>query len=298
MSRTSEPRWLQMRLMAAPGMGEAMAEALAETGALSVTLEDAADDPVLEPLPGETPLWPHTAVIGLFDEGVDTDDILQRVSAALGMTAPPAAEFTSVSAEDWEHSWKNDFHAMRFGRRLWVCPRGEEPDSDDAIIVRLEPGLAFGTGTHPSTSLCLTWLDGHCRPGDRVIDYGSGSGILAIAAARLGAGEVWAVDIDPQARRATAENAAANEVGHLIRSGAPEDLPALTVDCVVANILAGPLIGLAPRFAAMLPSGGRVALAGLLQEQVEAVAAAYADDFVLEVPMLHENWALLHGRRR
>ncbi|MDX9739692.1 MAG: 50S ribosomal protein L11 methyltransferase [Gammaproteobacteria bacterium] len=297
MSETPQPRWLQMRIMAAPGTGEAIAEALSEAGALSVTMEDAADDPVLEPLPGEAPLWPHTAVIGLFNEGVDTDDVLRRLAATLGME-PPAAEVSSIGNEDWEHSWKSDFHAMRFGSRLWVCPLGEEPDSGEAIIVRMEPGLAFGTGTHSTTALCLEWLDRHCRPGDRIVDYGSGSGILAIAAAKLGASEVWAVDIDPQARRATADNAAANGVSPVVHSGAPEDLPELTVDCVVANILAGPLIGLAPRFSAMLASGGRIALSGLLQEQVEAVAAAYANDFELEAPLLHENWALLHGRRR
>lgn len=299
MSRTSEPRWLQMRIEAAPGTADIIAEALSEAGALSVTMEDAADDPVLEPLPGEAPLWPHTAVIGLFNEGMDTDEVLRQIAAALDLNEPPRAEISGIGNEDWEHSWRSDFHAMRFGSRLWICPHGEEPDSEDAVVVRLEPGLAFGTGTHPTTALCLEWLDRHCRPGDRVVDYGSGSGILAIAAARLGASEVWAVDIDPQARRATADNAAANDVAHIVHSGFPEDLPGtLKVDCVVANILAGPLIGLAPRLAAMLESGGRIALSGLLQEQAEAVAAAYADDFELEAPLLHENWALLHGRRR
>jgi ribosomal protein L11 methyltransferase len=287
-----------MRLEAAPGCGEAMAEALSAAGALSVTMQDAGDDPVLEPLPGEAPLWPHTEVIGLFDEGVDLDEVLRQLAAALDMDTPPSATISSIGNEDWEHSWRSDFHAMRFGSRLWVCPHGEAPDSDDAVVVRLEPGLAFGTGTHATTALCLEWLDRHCRPGDRIIDYGSGSGILAIAAAKLGASEVWAVDIDPQARRATAENAAINDVAHLVHSGAPEDLPELIVDCVVANILAGPLIQLAPRFSAMLERGGRIALSGLLQEQTEAVAAAYADDFELETPLTHDNWVLLHGQRR
>lgn len=301
-SQSREASWLQIRLEAEPGAGEAVAEALTHAGALSVTLEDAADDPVLEPLPGEAPLWPHTAVTGLFEAGTDAQRVLSRVCEELALAAPPRIHVATLRGEDWETRWKNDFHAMRFGARLWVCPHGESAPAHDAVTVNLDPGLAFGTGTHPSTALCLEWLDSHCQAGDRVIDYGCGSGILAIAALRLVAARAWAVDIDAQALLATADNARANGVADRLWTGAPERLSAAiaaeSADCLLANILARPLIELAPRFAALLPGGARLAVAGILREQAGEVAAALAPWFELAEPRLREDWALLHGRRR
>ena len=296
-SQAPQESWLQIRVDAAPGTGELLAEALSNAGALSVTLEDAADDPVFEPGPGEAPLWPHTAVVGLFDPSADAHDVLRQVQSELALDAPPRSHVSTLSGNDWESRWKDDFHAMRFGARLWVCPQGETAPAQDAVVVHLDPGLAFGTGTHPSTALCLEWLDGHCRPGDRVVDYGCGSGILAIAAARLGAVRVWAVDIDPQALQATAENARANGVEDLIWTGAPADLPAVEADCLVANILAGPLIELAPRFAALTAKDARLVVSGILREQADAVAAALGRHFRMEGRIEREEWALLHGRR-
>lgn len=302
MSQSREASWLQIRLEAALGEGEAIAEALMHAGALSVALEDAADDPVLEPLPGEAPLWPHTAVIGLFETSADMEQILSSVCEELALTAVPRARITTLHGEDWETRWKNDFGAMRFGNRLWVCQHGESAPAHDAVVVHLDPGLAFGTGTHPSTALCLEWLDGHCRHGDRIIDYGCGSGILAIAALRLGAMRAWAVDIDPQALLATTDNAVANGVADRIWTGVPERLNAALAgergDCLLANILARPLIELAPRFAELLPAGGRLAVAGILREQADEVAAALAPWFELAEPRVREDWACLHGRRR
>lgn len=267
-------------------------------GALSVTLADAADDPVLEPKPGETPLWPHITVTGLFDASADPERILLQLRSELAAEIPLHARIDTLGGDDWTSRWKQDFHAMRFGERLWICPHGETAPADDAITVHLDPGMAFGTGTHPTTALCLEWLDRHCRAGDRLIDYGCGSGILSIAAAKLGATRVWAVDIDRQALQASADNAAANGVGDLIWTGAPQALPAIEADCLVANILAGPLIELAPRFAALLSTGGRLAVSGILHEQADAVADALAADFTMTGHIRREDWSLLHARRR
>lgn len=298
MQPDSEPHWLQVRLDATGEGVVDLAEALLAAGALSVSMEDAADNPVLEPLPGETPLWPETRVLGLFEATADLAAALVQVGTILGRPAPEPVEIRRIAPEDWAHSWRQHFHAMRFGKRLWVAPPGEPVPDPGAVMVRMEPGLAFGTGTHPSTALCLQWLDRHPPQSMRVLDYGCGSGILGIAAARLGAREVWAVDIDPQARQATADNARRNGVEHLIRVVTPEALPPLAVNCVVANILAHPLIELAPRLKALLAPGGRIALAGLLTGQASAVAAAYTDAIALDPPKTMGGWTLVHGRRR
>ncbi len=297
-SQASDECWLQIHLEAAPGAGEDIAEALMRAGALSVTLADAADDPVLEPKPGEAPLWPHTTVTGLFDAAPDPDQVLLHLRSELATDIPLQARINTLGGDDWISRWKQDFHAMRFGERLWICPHGETAPDNDAVTVNLDPGMAFGTGTHPTTALCLEWLDRHCQAGDRLIDYGCGSGILAIAAARLGATQVWAVDIDPQALQASMSNAAANGVADRIWTGEPQRLPAVTADCLVANILAGPLIELAPRFAALLTPGGRLAVSGILHEQAEAVAAALTAHFVVTGQTRREDWSLLHARRR
>jgi ribosomal protein L11 methyltransferase len=289
---------VQIHLEAASGTAGDVAEALMRSGALSVTLADAADDPVLEPKPGETPLWPNITVTGLFDSSHDPDLVLLQLRGELAAGIPLRARVTTLDGEDWANRWKQDFHAMRFGERLWICPHGETAPEAGAITVNLDPGMAFGTGTHPTTALCLEWLDLNCRAGDRLIDYGCGSGILAIAAARLGAAQVWAVDIDRQALQATVANAAANGVGETIWTGAPQALPAVEADCLVANILAGPLVELAPRFAALLPAGGRLAVSGILHQQADAVAVALAADFVVTGHIRREDWSLLHARRR
>jgi len=271
-------------------------DALFDLGARSVTLEDAADDPVLEPAPGATPLWPTVVVKALFDASADAGGIVAALASRLPGTPTPRVEVVADRA--WEREWLRDFRPMRFGRRLWVCPGGMPAGDADAIRIELDPGLAFGSGTHPTTALCLEWLDAQSLAGTTVVDYGCGSGILAIAAARLGARRVRAVDIDPQALIATVENAARNGVADAIEATSDPTLAPAGADVLVANILAGPLVELAPRFAAAVVPGGRIALSGLLSEQADAVTAAYRPCFHIGPARERAGWVLLGGHRR
>ena len=271
-------------------------DALFELGAVSVTLQDAADDPVLEPGPGETPLWPTVIVKALFESTTDPAALERALAEALPGGPPP--RFETLADQAWERVWLKNFRPMRFGRRLWVCPGGLTAGDADAIRIELDPGLAFGTGTHPTTALCLEWLDSQDLAGCSVVDYGCGSGILAIAAAKLGAVHVRAVDLDPQALIATRDNAVRNGVaGRLTITGDPALVPR-SADVLLANILAGPLVELAPRFATALGSGGRLALSGLLPEQADAVTAAYRPWFHIESNMTRDGWVLLSGTRQ
>lgn len=264
-------------------------------GAGSVTFQDSRDDPVLEPLPGELRLWPATRVRALFT-GADAA-LPRRLGQALGVE-PERIEVRAVADRVWEREWLKHFHAQRFGRQLWVCPHHEEVTDPDAVVVRLDPGMAFGTGTHPTTALCLEWLDEHLRTGARVIDYGCGSGILAVAAVKLGARRAACFDIDPQALLATHENAQANGVAGQVQIVAAADELPVPADLVLANILAEPLRGLAPRFAALLPPGGQVLLAGLLDSQASSVTDAYGTWFDMGTCGHREGWTALTGRRR
>jgi ribosomal protein L11 methyltransferase len=271
-------------------------DAFVELGAVSVTLEDAADDPVLEPAPGETPLWPTVRLLALFDGDADTDAITSTILRLFpGVAAPRLA---AVEDKAWEREWLRDFRPMRFGRRLWVCPGGQAAGEADAIRVELDPGLAFGTGTHPTTAMCLEWLDGQDLRGRALVDYGCGSGILAIAALKLGAASVRAVDIDPQAITATRENAERNGISSRLTVTDEPALPAGSADMLVANILAGPLVDLAPGFAAAIRAGGSIALSGVLAEQVDVVTAAYRPWFDIALTAARDGWGLVGGRRR
>jgi ribosomal protein L11 methyltransferase len=268
-----------------------------ELGASAVTFADAADDPVLEPLPGEVRLWRTTILTALFDPPEDAPTLAQKLARTLGL-APGRIGERHVEDRAWEREWLRDFHAMRFGERLWVCPHHEEVTEAHALVVRLDPGLAFGTGTHASTALCLAWLDAHLTPGTCVVDFGCGSGVLGIAAALLGAAEVHAFDIDPQALTATAENAAANGVGSRVRvHRIAGTLPART-DVLLANILAGTLCALAPQFAQATAARGTAVLAGILEHEVPDVTAAYSPWFDVSRFGARDGWAALSGRRR
>lgn len=276
---------------------EAAQDACFECGALAVTLADAADDPVLEPLPGETPLWPRVRLTALLPEGEAGHEAASAIAAALGLGA---GDFALERLEDrpWEREWLKDFRPMRFGRRLWVCPGGQAAPDPDAVVVELDPGLAFGTGTHPTTALCLEWLDGAGVAGRSVLDYGCGSGILALAALALGASDATAVDIDPQALVATRENAASNRLDARLTPLPAEALQAAAFDVVLANILAGPLVELAPRLAGLTRAGGRLLLAGMLDAQAADVAQAYRAWFDIGAQATRDGWTLLAGRRR
>lgn len=299
MSDAATAPWLQLTLEALKHSPEQLEDALLQAGALAVTLADAGDQPVLEPAPGETPLWVQTCVTGLFDAQTDIEVVKGRLRRFLHVPVLPECRLTPLEERDWVRAWMDHYHPMRFGQRLWICPSCQTPPDPDAINIRLDPGLAFGTGTHPTTALCLEWLEGADLTGKTVLDYGCGSGILAIAAARLGARRVWAVDIDPQALLASDANAAENEVEECLELSAPEALPAaLKVDMLIANILAGVLVRLAPEFAQRVKPGGCLALSGILDAHADAVQAAFSRDFVFGPRRQHEDWVLLEGVRR
>ncbi|MGH8441729.1 MAG: 50S ribosomal protein L11 methyltransferase [Nevskiaceae bacterium] len=275
-------------------------EVLLAHGAQSVTQVDAADDPVIEPAPGATPLWPRTRTIGLFPLDCDFAPVI----AALRDTLPDGAGAIITTAEleeqDWVRIWLRDWKPLKFGGRLWVSPRAKvgEIREPGAVIVALDPGLAFGTGTHPSTALCLEWLAGAPLAGKDVLDYGCGSGLLAIAALKLGAARATGVDIDPQALLATRENALTNGLGDRLQAVAAADFAGRPFDVVLANILARPLIELAPRLCAALAPGGDIVLAGVLDAQAADVAAAFAPWCDWRAPARHEGWTRLHGQKR
>ncbi len=256
---------------------------------------------MLEPEPGKAPLWQDTRVSGLFSHDVDIAALCEDLLASLDIDELPAHEVADLEDRVWEREWLADFGPMRFGKRLWICPGDTTVDSEDAVIVHLDPGLAFGTGTHATTGMCLEWLDGAPLPGASVLDYGCGSGVLAIAALKLGCDSALATDIDPQAIRATLENAANNGVAD--RLVATQDAQGVSeqFDIVVANILAGPLIDLADRIAGHVKTGCLLALSGILSEQVDAVHTAYSPWIAFDEPAIREQggqkWARLTGRR-
>jgi len=290
--------WQELTLRLAREQLETAESLLLAAGAVSVTYRDAEDQPVLEPAPGETPLWDQVLVSGLFEADADLATVRALIAAQLpGMAAD--ATTRRIEDQDWERAWMDDFRPMRFGERLWICPSWGEPPEPDAVNILIDPGLAFGSGTHPTTALCLEWLDAHPPTGRDVIDYGSGSGILAVAALRLGAARVTAVDIDPQALIATRDNAAKNGVDDdRLCVDYPERLGDATADLVIANILAGPLAELAPTMADRVRPGGAIVLSGILREQAETVRGAYTPWFDMDPPAFREDWTRLSGRRR
>lgn len=290
--------WLQIHVETGKEHA-AHAEALLESlGALSVTVEDAADEALLEPAPGETPLWKLARITGLFDADVNAPSLANAVS--LGLDEPSARVRTAhLEDQEWERAWMDHFRPMRFGRRLWVCPRDSEPpgEAEHATVLRLDPGLAFGTGTHESTALCLRWIDGASLTGKTVIDYGCGSGILAIAALLLGARHVTAIDHDPQALTAARENAVTNNVANRLELITPDQSFGITADIVIANILAGTLIDLASSIAGHARTEGELVLAGILSEQAPLVENAYRPMFVFDPPVTEKGWVMLHASK-
>ncbi|ABQ22081.1 TPA: 50S ribosomal protein L11 methyltransferase [Vibrio cholerae] len=291
--------WIQIKLNATNDNAEAIGDMLMEeTGAVSVTFLDAKDTPVFEPLPGETRLWGDTDVVALYEADMDTSLILQQIKASNMLAEGFAHKVEQVEDKDWEREWMDNFHPMQFGRRLWICPSWREVPDPQAVNVMLDPGLAFGTGTHPTTALCLEWLDNLDLTGKTVIDFGCGSGILAIAAIKLGAAKVIGIDIDPQALLASKDNAARNGVEDQIEVYLPKDQPeGLVADVVVANILAGPLRELSPTIKGLLKPGGQLAMSGILDTQAESVAEFYRDDLELDPIAEKSEWCRISGRK-
>ncbi|MCW8330727.1 50S ribosomal protein L11 methyltransferase [Photobacterium sp. SDRW27] len=291
--------WIQIKLNATAENAEAIGDMLMEeTGALSVTFLDAQDTPVFEPLPGETRLWGDTDVVGLYDAETDMDFVLNMLKNSPLIADDFAYKVEQLEDKDWEREWMENFHPMRFGRRLWICPSWREAPEPEAVNVLLDPGLAFGTGTHPTTSLCLEWLDGQDLTGKTVVDFGCGSGILAIAAIKLGAAKVIGIDIDPQAILASRDNAERNGVADKLELFLPQDQPeGIQADVVVANILAGPLRELSPVIKSLVKAGGDLAISGVLETQAEDVAAYYGDELTLDPITAREDWCRISGHK-
>lgn len=288
-----------MKINTTGAQAEDLGDALMENGAVSVTFQDTHDNPVFEPLPGETRLWGDTDVIGLFDAETEMHEVIAGLEPhpLLGPGFPHKIE--QIEDKDWEREWMDNFHPMRFGQRLWICPSWRDVPDPDAVNVMLDPGLAFGTGTHPTTALCLAWLDGLDLAGKTVIDFGCGSGILAIAALKLGAASAIGIDIDPQAIQASRANAERNGVSERLSLFLPQEQPAdLSADVVVANILAGPLRELAPLISVLPVTGGHLGLSGVLASQAASVCEAYEEKFALDPVAEKEEWCRITGVRR
>lgn len=293
--------WIQIRVELSGETVEAIEESLLAAGAVAVTMQDGADQPLLEPELGTTPIWDDTIVTGLYESDADIDEVTQIARAVFqGLSDQPFPELKVdiLENEDWTRKWIENFKPISFGSRLWICPSWTPAPNPDAVNLMLDPGLAFGTGTHPTTALCLQWLDSADLQNKIVIDYGCGSGILGIAALLLGAKKVIAVDTDPQALAATLDNAQRNNIASdSIECFLPEDCPQLEADLVLANILAKPLYELKDKLASLCKAGGNIVLSGLLKEQAEGLSSHYSSAFSMEPASFQGDWSRLSGHK-
>ena len=272
--------WLQLICQSTKAFESEISETAENLGAVSITLSDAADVPVLEPLPNETPLWDEIVFTLLFreDQQTELEALKQQLTENKAHWQISHIRQENLKDQQWERVWMDDFHPMKFGENLWIYPSWSEIPDDESIKIKLDPGLAFGTGTHPTTAMCLEWLDGNSAKDKVVVDYGCGSGILAIAAVKLGAKQVIATDIDPQALTATLSNQLNNDIpAEKIISYLPDEIPQVKADLMLANILCGPLVALAPQLCAMTKQGGQLVLSGILKEQQEILSITYND---------------------
>lgn len=289
--------WLKLTLRAAKDQAERLAELLDEHGAIAVTLEDAVNEQLIETRWDQTPLWREVTLSALFPEQTNGAALLEQIRLA-GIDLLTPATIGVLEDQDWARVWMERYQPIKVGRDLWICPSWCAPPDPAAVNIILDPGLAFGTGTHATTALCLQWLSEQNLRDKDVIDYGCGSGILAIAALKLGARQAVATDLDPQALAVTRENAARNAVADLLQVCEPATLvETASADVVVANILAGALVELAPRLTALTREGGQLALSGIMTHQAEEVRAAYAARFELTVHT-RDEWVLLAGTKR
>jgi ribosomal protein L11 methyltransferase len=289
--------WLQLIIPTDETDADQLSDALMEHGAVSVTLQDMQDQPVLEPSPGTTPMWSKTRVVGLFDANENLKQVISRVEQQLRKKLPDW-KGEQLEDKDWVRAWMDEFKPMQFGKKLWVIPSTFEPPQANAANILLDPGLAFGTGTHPTTSMCLEWLDANPPEGKNIIDFGCGSGILAIAAILLGAKQAEAIDLDPQALIATRDNAEKNNVADKIKTYLPNEFSNITTPLLLANILASPLVELASYFAELTEPKGQIVLSGILADQAEEVLAAYKPHFDIEIWKQHDDWVCLAGIRK
>jgi len=288
--------WPQLALHIKSHDADTLEEALFASGALSVMFQDRYDQPILEPEPGEVRLWNDVRVIALYPQKQQSEPALALLGQLLQGDIPPY-EWLSLPNQQWERSWMAQFKPMQFSDHLWICPTHCEPPDPSAANVRLDPGLAFGSGTHATTRQCLEWLGNHRVAGLSVVDYGCGSGVLAIAAAMLGAASVIAVDTDNQALTATRNNAMFNNVSDRLHIGVPDIVSGCEVDLLLANILYKPLWDLAPLFASLVRPGGHLLLSGILYEQIEPIQLRYNQWFSVKETGRSEDWAVIHATR-
>ncbi|AHF01723.1 ribosomal protein L11 methyltransferase [Thiomicrospira aerophila AL3] len=286
--------WIQITSTVAEAQAEPLSDALMELGALSVTFAETGEQEIFEPELGTTPIWQQTRVMGLFDAQVNSAECLLGLTQLMPELSPSQFKVELIEDKDWVREWMDQFQPMQFGTNLWIVPSWLAAPHPDATNLLLDPGLAFGTGTHPTTAMCLTWLDANPPVNKSVIDYGCGSGILAIAAAKLGANSVYATDIDPQAITATLDNAQRNQV--TVQAGLVNDIKLPQSQLILANILAGPLAELAPILSQYLVTDGQLVLSGLLVSQSEQLITCYREVGIdLQLANQHEDWALLVG---
>jgi len=290
-------QWLQLLIDVPRERSAILEDAIIECGAVSVTLEDAADQPIFAPGVGERPLWDNCTIKALFPATTDTDQIILQLSNAIQPAV--TARWELLQDKDWTQEWKKYFQPLKCGDRLWICPSWIEAPEPDAINLSLDPGMAFGTGSHPTTHLCLRWLDKQDLVGKTIIDYGCGSGILGIAALLLGAEKVIAVDIDPQALLASRDNAQRNNIADdKLVTYLPDEVPTeLRADVMLANILASPLIQLAPTISDLTAQGGILCLSGLLESQIDYVCAPYLQYFDFSAPAIESDWTQLSAQK-
>ena len=290
--------WMQLTLETSKDQADFVSEILMGLGSISVTFSDTHDDAIFEPPVGETPLWQDTTISALFAEDVDQAHVQAML---LQLCKIEQSSFDLLTDRVWEDECKKDFHAMQFGKRIWICPSWDDVSllPEDAIVIDMDPGLAFGTGTHQTTDLCLQYLDENPPIDQTVIDYGSGTGVLAIAAVKLGASQAVAVDNDPQAVLSTIDNVRINQVDEYIKVLHTDDEGVLNkVDLLIANILANPLVGLCEHFSALVKSGGKITLSGILQEQLEMVLEAYNENFSDLKVKQKDDWCRVDGIRK
>jgi len=290
--------WHQISVITQENIAPKLADYFSDLGAVSVTYMDAEDEPVYEPAIGETKIWSNTQVIALYELDVDPELIKTQVYQQFNYEDLHSWVYEAIADQEWERAWMEYYKPMKFADRLWVCPTDQEQVESGTVCLTLDPGLAFGTGTHPTTALCLEWLASHELSAKTVIDYGCGSGILAVASVLLGAKVAHAVDIDPQAITATKSNALKNKVEDNIKTYLPEQFTPFQADIVLANILAKPLIDMAEQICALVILGGQLVLSGILYEQAESVINAYQHQITFSPLVQQEDWIRLEGVKR
>ncbi len=290
--------WHQISVITTEELAPRLADFFDKLGAVSVTYMDAEDEPVYEPAIGETKIWSNTEVIALYEMDAEPELIKNQVYATFKPEQLHNYRHEIIEDQEWERAWMEFYKPMKFADKLWVCPTDQEQYESGTVCLTLDPGLAFGTGTHPTTALCLEWLASHDLAGKTVIDYGCGSGILAVAAILLDATAAHAVDIDPQAITATQSNALKNRVQDKVTCYLPEQFTPFQADVVLANILAKPLIEMAEQISNLVAPGSHLVLSGILHEQAESVMKAYQAYIIFEAPVQQEDWIRLEGVKR